>query len=93
LINAWRTENKSLLSSAVILNLLRYYTYTLILSYLQKTVSSEDSCHFVGKAKILDSQREVLGLHKANHVFPIQITVTKTSGSGADSVFLGILKV
>ncbi|GAX73194.1 hypothetical protein CEUSTIGMA_g647.t1 [Chlamydomonas eustigma] len=45
-----------------------------------------------GKAKILDSQREVLGLHKANHVFPIQITVTKTTGSGADSVFLGILK-
>ena len=25
-----------------------------------------------GKAKILDSMREVLGQHKANYVFPIQ---------------------
>lgn len=45
-----------------------------------------------GKAKILDSEREVLGQHKENFVFPIKITVTRSSGAGADSIFMGVLK-
>lgn len=45
-----------------------------------------------GKAKILDTQREVLGQHKENFVFPIRITVTRSSGAGADSMFMGVLK-
>lgn len=45
-----------------------------------------------GKAKILDSQREVLGQHKENFVFPIRITVTRSSGAGADSIFMGVIK-
>ena len=35
--------------------------------------------------------REVLGQHKENFVFPIRITVTRSSGAGADSIFMGVL--
>jgi len=45
------------------------------------------------KAKILDSNREVVGLHKQRYVFPIIIHVTKASGAAADSIFLGTIKV
>lgn len=45
-----------------------------------------------GKAKILDTMREVLGQHALKHVFPVRIFVTKASGTGADSTFMGILK-
>ncbi len=46
-----------------------------------------------GKAKILDTTIEVLGQHKKNYAFPINISVAKTFGTGQDSLFLGILKV
>lgn len=45
-----------------------------------------------GKAKILDTVREVLGLHKERYVFPARIMVTKVSGDGMDSVFMGVFK-
>ncbi len=45
-----------------------------------------------GKAKILDSVRDVVALHKERHVFPVKIAVTKVSGSGQDSIFMGVIK-
>ncbi|KAG2450719.1 hypothetical protein HYH02_004557 [Chlamydomonas schloesseri] len=45
-----------------------------------------------GKAKILDSVREVVAIHKDRYVFPLKIAVTKVSGTGADSLFMGVLK-
>jgi len=41
-----------------------------------------------GKARILDSIREVVALHKDRFVFPVRIAVTRVSGSGADSIFM-----
>jgi len=41
-----------------------------------------------GKARILDSIREVVALHKDRFVFPIRLAVTRVSGSGADSIFM-----
>jgi hypothetical protein len=37
--------------------------------------------------------REVVGLHKERYCFPIKIAVTRASGSGEDSLFMGVLKV
>jgi len=45
------------------------------------------------QAKILDSDREVVGLHKQRYVFPLIIHVSKISGAAADSIFLGVVKV
>lgn len=45
-----------------------------------------------GKARILDSVREVVALHKERFVFPVRIAVTRVSGAGADSIFMGVLK-
>ncbi len=45
-----------------------------------------------GKAKILDTVREVVAIHKDRYVFPIKLTVTKVSGTGADSLFMGVLR-
>jgi hypothetical protein len=36
--------------------------------------------------------REVLGQHKQKYVFPIRLLVTKASGTGEDSVFMGVLR-
>jgi hypothetical protein len=46
-----------------------------------------------GKAKILDSVREVVALHKDRYVFPVKIAVTKVSGTGVQSIFMGVLRV
>lgn len=46
-----------------------------------------------GKAKILDTLREVVGIHKDMYVFPLKLAVTKVSGTGADSLFMGVIKV
>lgn len=45
------------------------------------------------RAKILNSDREVVGLHKQRYVFPLIIHVIKASGAAADSIFLGTIKV
>ena len=34
-----------------------------------------------------------LALHKERYVFPIMLTVTKVSGIGEDSCFMGIIEV
>lgn len=54
-------------------------------SYLARYVST-------GEPRILDSVRDVLGLHKDHFVFPLSLCVTKLSGSGADGVFLGLVR-
>ncbi|GIL48962.1 hypothetical protein Vafri_5459 [Volvox africanus] len=45
-----------------------------------------------GESHILDNVRDVVALHKERHVFPLQICVTKLSGVGTDSIFLGLLR-
>ncbi|GFR42352.1 hypothetical protein Agub_g3047, partial [Astrephomene gubernaculifera] len=54
-------------------------------AYLQRYTAS-------GQPHILDSMREVIALHKDHHVFPIALCVTKLSGTGADSIFLGVVR-
>jgi hypothetical protein len=46
-----------------------------------------------GKAKILDTDREVVALHKDRFVFPVSIRVSRASGTGQDALFMGVLKV
>ncbi|GFR45040.1 hypothetical protein Agub_g6410 [Astrephomene gubernaculifera] len=45
-----------------------------------------------GESHILDIVREVVALHKDRYVFPLMICVTKMSGTGSDSVFLGVIR-
>ncbi|KAJ9529670.1 hypothetical protein QJQ45_014402 [Haematococcus lacustris] len=45
-----------------------------------------------GKAKILDSSRNFVAVHKDRYVIPINVFVTKVSGMGEDSVFMGIFQ-
>jgi hypothetical protein len=37
--------------------------------------------------------REVVALHKERYVFPLRLVVTKVSGAGQDSLFMGVLRV
>ncbi|GFH11724.1 PAS domain-containing protein, partial [Haematococcus lacustris] len=46
-----------------------------------------------GKAKILDSTRAFVAVHKDRFVLPISVFVTKVSGVGEDSVFMGVFSV
>ncbi|KAG2497902.1 hypothetical protein HYH03_004167 [Edaphochlamys debaryana] len=50
--------------------------------------------HYVqgGQPRMLDSVREVVGMHKDRFVFPLSLCVTKWSGMGADSVFLAVMR-
>nr|ACF39778.1 PAS domain sensory protein FXL1 [Chlamydomonas reinhardtii] len=54
-------------------------------SYLTRYVNG-------GEPHILDTVREVVGLHKERYVFPMQLCVTRMSGTGSDSVFLGVAR-
>ncbi|PNW74156.1 hypothetical protein CHLRE_13g587550v5 [Chlamydomonas reinhardtii] len=54
-------------------------------SYLTRYVNG-------GEPHILDTVREVVALHKERYVFPMQLCVTKMSGTGSDSVFLGVVR-
>ncbi|GFR51586.1 hypothetical protein Agub_g14007 [Astrephomene gubernaculifera] len=54
-------------------------------AYLLRYVQSSEG-------RILDTVRDVVAQHKERYVFPLQICVTKLSGVGSDSVFLGILR-
>lgn len=36
---------------------------------------------------------QVVALHKERFVFPISITVSRLSGTGADSMFMALMKV
>lgn len=46
-----------------------------------------------GRAKILDTDREVVALHRERYVFPVSIRVSRASGAGADALFLGLVRV
>ncbi len=35
----------------------------------------------------------MVALHKDRYVFPVKILVTRISGTGADSIFMAVLKV
>lgn len=35
---------------------------------------------------------QVVALHKEHYVFPISLAVTRVSGSGAEAVFMGVIK-
>lgn len=48
---------------------------------------------YAGKPKILNSVRQVVALHKERYVFPVRVKVTVASGTGADTLFTGVLKV
>ncbi|KAG2450421.1 hypothetical protein HYH02_004923 [Chlamydomonas schloesseri] len=54
-------------------------------SYLQRYTAG-------GEPRILDSVREVIALHKERYVMPMSLCVTKMSGTGTDSVFLGVVR-
>ncbi|KAG2443454.1 hypothetical protein HXX76_001811 [Chlamydomonas incerta] len=54
-------------------------------SYLTRYVNG-------GEPHILDTVREVVALHKERYVFPMQLCVTRMSGTGSDSVFLGVAR-
>ncbi|PNW76743.1 hypothetical protein CHLRE_11g469500v5 [Chlamydomonas reinhardtii] len=54
-------------------------------SYLTRYVATAEP-------RILDSVREVVALHKERYVFPLSLCVTKMSGTGSDSVFLGVMR-
>ncbi|KAG2449445.1 hypothetical protein HYH02_005592 [Chlamydomonas schloesseri] len=45
-----------------------------------------------GQAKVIDTGCEVVALHRRRHVFPIKLAVSKLSGQGADSQFLGVIQ-
>ncbi|GIL56338.1 hypothetical protein Vafri_11716 [Volvox africanus] len=45
-----------------------------------------------GEAHVLDTVCEVVALHKERYVFPISLCVTKLSGIGTDSIFLGVIR-
>lgn len=40
----------------------------------------------------LPTHPQVVGLHKERYVFPLSLVVTKVTGTGADAIFMGVLK-
>ncbi|KAG2482499.1 hypothetical protein HYH03_018574 [Edaphochlamys debaryana] len=54
-------------------------------SYMQRYISTSEP-------HILDTVKEVVALHKDRYVFPVLLCVTKLSGIGTDSVFLGVVR-
>jgi hypothetical protein len=55
-------------------------------SYLQRYMTT-------GEARILDTQREVLAVHKDHSVLPISIGIMKMSGTGNDSMFMAVIQL
>jgi hypothetical protein len=41
---------------------------------------------------LLRLHKQLVGLHKEHHVFPIKLAVTRVSGTGVDAVFMGVIK-
>jgi hypothetical protein len=42
---------------------------------------------------VIGQVRPMVALHKQKYVIPIRLGVSKVSGSGADSVFMGVIAV
>lgn len=49
-------------------------------------------CAATGQAKILNTVRQLVALHKDRSVFPISLAVQKLSGIGSDSIFMAIVR-
>eukprot|EP00775_Hariotina_reticulata_P009112 gene9112-9281_t len=49
-------------------------------------------CSTTGQSHILNSMRQVVALHKDRSVFPVSLAITRISGSGQDSMYMGILR-
>ncbi|KAG2497028.1 hypothetical protein HYH03_005031 [Edaphochlamys debaryana] len=45
-----------------------------------------------GAPKVMGQVRELIALHRRRYVFPIVLAVSKLSGQGADSQFLGVIR-
>eukprot|EP00775_Hariotina_reticulata_P009651 gene9651-9811_t len=45
-----------------------------------------------GTPRILDSMRQVVALHRDRKLFPINLSVVHLSGTGADSIFMGVVR-
>lgn len=50
-------------------------------------------CHPPGKTNLLDSVREVVMVHKDRYIVPVILGVTRASGEGMDSIFMGAFRV
>ncbi len=61
-------------------------------AFSQRHASYMQRCVTTGEAHILDTQREVLAVHKDHSVMPISIGLMKMSGTGNDSMFLAVIK-
>jgi len=48
-------------------------------------------CHHLLFAQLF-AALQVVALHKDHYVFPLTLFVSKVSGSGADAVFMGVLR-
>lgn len=58
---------------------------------LYRATFSTTFCH-AGKERILDKRTEFVALHKERHVFAINLTVSKISGIGEDTMLMGIIQ-
>ncbi|WIA37851.1 hypothetical protein OEZ86_014704 [Tetradesmus obliquus] len=45
-----------------------------------------------GQPKILDKTQEMVALHKEHYVFPVTLGVTRVSGTGAEAMFMGVMR-
>lgn len=61
------------------------HALSLLLLVLQRYVET-------GQAHILSRTRAVTALHKDRHVFPLSLCVTRLSGVGTDSLFIGVMR-
>jgi hypothetical protein len=46
-----------------------------------------------GKAQLLNKSNQFVALHKERHVIPVSLNVSKVSGIGEDTMFMGVLEV
>jgi hypothetical protein len=46
-----------------------------------------------GKAQLLNKVNKFVALHKERHVIPVSLTVSKVSGIGEDTMFMGVIEV
>jgi hypothetical protein len=46
-----------------------------------------------GKAQVLNKVNKFVALHKERHIIPVSFTVSKVSGIGEDTMFMGVIEV
>lgn len=55
-------------------------------SYIRRHITT-------GREVVMNRVTELVGLHKDKYVFPFRLAVTKVSGAGDDSLFMGVTNV